>query len=161
MPHFTEDQQARLRALPTAILMVVLVMGGDDPVNALQDMIDRMDFILEVKQAYPDNALIQGIFEDSEIPPRVLHLSSLSDKEAVWRELRLYIEGVSALLGVDTEIREFRAFLVGLAEKLAEDAGVGMFGSDPLIEEAQREYLRTLELQFSLVPSNPIDDTLL
>jgi hypothetical protein len=76
MSHYTEEEQARLVALPTAILLDVLVMSEADPTNALREVIDRLDFILEVKQAYPDNVLIQGMFADTEIPLRVLHLSS-------------------------------------------------------------------------------------
>jgi hypothetical protein len=64
MPHYTEEEQARLVALPTAILMAVLVMSEADPVSALRDVIDRLDFVLEVKQAYPDNVLIQGMFAE-------------------------------------------------------------------------------------------------
>ena len=149
MSQYTVKEQARLVALPTAIIMAVIVMSEADPTNALRDVIDRLDFVLEVKQAYPDNVLIQGTFADTEISLRVLHLSSVSDKEAVWRQLRLYIEKVSALLGVDAESREFRAFLAALVKKLAKDAGKGLFGNDPLMVKAQREYLKTLEQQFS------------
>jgi hypothetical protein len=155
MPDYTGEQQARLIALPGAVLMAVLTMSVPDPEVRLRDVIDGMDFVLEVKQAYPDNTLIQGVFEDTEFPLRVLHLSSLSNKEAAWRALRLYIVEASALLGIDAESREFRAFLVGLVEKLAEDVENGMFGDDPAIVKTQSEYLRTLELQFSILPSNP------
>jgi hypothetical protein len=124
-------------------------------------MIEDMHFVQEVKQAYPDNTLIQGVFEDTEIPLRVLHLSSLSEREAVWRALRLYIEEASATLGVDTESREFRAFLVGLVQKLTKDVEQGLFGDDPVMAKVQRDYLRILEQQFSLVPSHATDDTLL
>jgi hypothetical protein len=148
-------------ALPIAVLMAVLVMSEADPVGALRDLIDQLDFVLEVKQAYPDNVLIQGTFADTELPPRVLHLSSFSDKEAAGHELRLYIEEVGALLGVDTESKEFRAFLTALVKKLAKDIGKGLFGNDPLIVKAQREYLKSLEQQFSHVSSHAKDDSLL
>jgi hypothetical protein len=161
MSQYTEEEQARLVALPTAILIAVLVMSEADPVGALRDMIDQLDFVLEVKQAYPDNVLIQGTFADTEISLRVLHISSFSDKEAVWRELRLYIDEVGALLGVDTESKEFRAFLAALVKKQAKDVGKGLFGNDPLIVKAQREYLKTLEQQFSQASSHAIDDSLL
>jgi len=161
MPHYTEEQQARLMALPGALLLLVLTMNVSDPETRLRDVIEDMNFVQEVKQAYPDNTLIQGVFEDTEIPLRVLRLSSLSDREAVWRALRLYIEEARAPLGVDTESREFRAFLVGLVQKLTEDVEQGLFGNDPVIVKAQRDYLSMLEQQFSLVPSHPIDNTLL
>ncbi len=161
MPHYTEKQQARLMALPGAILLLVLTMCMSEPKTRLRDVIEDMDFVQEVKQAYPDNTLIQGIFEDTKFPLRALHLSSLSDREAVWRALRLYIEEASAPLGVDTESTEFRAFLVGLVKKLAEDVEKGLFGNDPVMVKMQSDYLRTLEIQFSLVPSHLIDNTLL
>ncbi len=161
MPHYTEEQQARLMALPGAIVLLVLTMCVSEPKTRLRDVIEDMDFVQEVKQAYPDNTLIQGIFEDTEFPLRALHLSSLSDREAAWRALRLYIEEASATLGVDTESREFRAFLVGLVNKLAEDVKKGLFGNDPVMVKMQSDYLRTLEIQFSLVPSHLIDNTLL
>jgi len=110
MPHYTAEQQARLMALPGAILLLVLTMCVSEPKTRLRDVIEDMDFVQEVKEAYPDNTLIQGVFEDTEIPLRALHLSSLSDREAAWRALRLYIEEASAPLGVDAESREFRAF---------------------------------------------------
>ncbi len=154
MFHYTEEEQAKLVALPTAILTAVLVMSEADPMNALREMIDQLDFVLEVKQAYPDNALIQGTFADTEIPPRVLRFSSFSEKEATSLELRLYVEEVGALLGVDTESKEFRAFLAALVKKLAKDVGKGLFGNNPLIVKAQREYLKTLEQQFSQVSSD-------
>ena len=68
MSRYTEEEQARLVALPTVILLAVLVMSEADPVSALRDVIDRLDFIPEVKQAYPDNVLIEGMFADTEIP---------------------------------------------------------------------------------------------
>jgi hypothetical protein len=161
MPHYTNEQQARLMALPGALLLLVLTMSVSDPEIRLRDVIEDMNFVLEVKQAYPDNTLIQGVFEDTEIPLRALHLSSHSDREAVWRALRLYIEEASAPLGIDTESTEFRALLVGLVKKLAEDVEKGLFGNDPVIVKVQRDYLRMLEQQFSLVPAHPFDDTLL
>jgi len=161
MPHYTAEQQARLMALPGAILLLVLTMCVSEPKTRLRDVIEDMDFVQEVKEAYPDNTLIQGVFEDAEIPLRALHLSSLSDREAAWRALRLYIEEASAPLGVDAESREFRAFLVGLVNKLAEDVEKGLFGNDPVMVKVQSDYLRMLEQQFSLVPSHPIDNTLL
>src|SRR5438128_6287157 len=150
-----------MMALPGAILLLVLTMCVSEPKTRLRDVIEDMDFVQEVKQAYPDNTLIQGVFEDTEIPLRVLRLSSLSDREAVWRALRLYIEEARAPLGVDTESKEFRAFLVGLVHKLAEDVERGLFGNDPVMVKVQRDYLRMLEQQFSLVPAHPVDDTLL
>ena len=161
MPHYTEEQQAGLMALPGALLLLLLTVSVSEPKTRLRAAIEDMDFIQEVKQAYPDNVLIQGVFEDTEFPLRVLHLSSLSDRDAVWRALRLYIEEASAPLGVDTESTEFRAFLVGLVKKLAEDVEKGLFGNDPVMVKVQSDYLRMLEQQFSLVPSHPIDNTLL
>ena len=161
MTYYTEEQQARLMALPGTLLLLVLTMSESDPKTRLRDVIEDMKFVQEVKQAYPDNTLIQGVFEDTEIPLRVLRLSFLSDREAVWRALRLYIEEARAPLGVDTESREFRAFLVGLVQKLTEDVEQGLFGNDPVMVKVQRDYLSMLEQQFSLVPSHPIDNTLL
>jgi len=161
MTYYTEEQQARLMGLPGALLLLILTMSVSDPVTRLRDVIEDMKFVQEVKQAYPDNTLIQGVFEDTEIPLRVLRLSSLSDREAGWRALRLYIEEASAPLGVDTESTEFRALLVGLVKKLAQDVEQGLFGNDPVMVKVQSDYLRILEQQFSLVPSHPIDNTLL
>jgi hypothetical protein len=148
-------------ALPGALLLLVLTMSVSEPKTRLPDVIEDMNFVQEVKLAYPDNTLIQGVFEDTEFPLRVLRLSSLSDREAVWRALRLYIEEASEPLGVDPESTEFRAFLVGLVKKLAKDVAQGLFGDDPVMVKAQSDYLRMLEQQFSLVPSHPIDNTLL
>jgi hypothetical protein len=161
MPHYSEEQQARLIGLPVALLLLVLTMSVSDPKTSLRDVIEDMNFVREVKQAYPDNTLIQGVFEDTDIPMRALHLSSLSDREEVWRALRLYIDEASAPLGVDIESTEFRAFLVGLVQKLAKDVAKGLFGDDPVLVMVQSDYLRMLEQQFSLVPSDPIDNTLL
>src|SRR6266849_8002444 len=109
MTYYTEEQRTWLMALPGALLLLVLTMSVSDPETRLRAVIEDMDFVQEVKQAYPDNTLIQGVFEDTEIPLRVLRLSFLSDREAVWRALRLYIEEARAPLAVDTESREFRA----------------------------------------------------
>ncbi len=161
MTYYTEEQQARLMALPGALLLLVLTISVSDPETRMRDVIEDMNFVQEVKQAYPDNTLIQGVFEDTDVPLRVLRLSSLSEREAVWRALRLYIEEASAPLGVDTESREFRAFLVGLVHTLAQDIEQGLFGDDPAMVKVQRDYLSMLEQQFSLVPSHPTDNTLL
>ena len=161
MTYYTEEQQARLMALPSALLLLVLTLSVPELETRLRDVIEEMHFVQEVKQAYPDNTLIQGVFEDTEIPMRVLHLSSLSEREAVWRALRLYIEEASAPLGVDTKSREFRAFLVGLVHKLTKDVEQGLFGDDPVMVKVQRDYLHKLGQQFSLVPYHPTDNTLL
>ena len=153
MPHYTEEQQARLMALPGALLLLVLAVSVSEPKARLRDVIEDMHFVQEVKQAYPDNTLIQGMFEDTQIPLRAMHLSSLSDREAVWRALRLYIEEASETLGVDTQSTEFRAFLVVLVKKLAQDVEQGLFGNDPVLVKVQSDYLKILEHQFSRVPS--------
>lgn len=154
MPRYTEEQRARVMALPSAMLMATLVMGAAEPMATLRDVIDEMRYFQEVKEAYPDNVLIQGMFQDAENPLPGLHLSSLSDREAVLHELHQYIEETSALLGNDTEAKEFKAFLAALAEMVAEDVEKGKFGSDPTIEKAQRKYLSTLKQQFILPVSN-------
>jgi hypothetical protein len=157
MPRSTEEQQARLMALPSAMLLATLVMGAADPMATLRDVIDSMRYFREVKEAYPDNALIQGMFQDTKNPLPGLHLSSLADKEAVLRQLHRYIEEASALLGNDSEAKEFKACLAALVEMLAEDVEQGRFGSDQSIEQAQMGYLRTLRQQFSLPLSKPTD----
>ncbi|HEY6410957.1 MAG TPA: hypothetical protein VIY29_26170 [Ktedonobacteraceae bacterium] len=150
MPRYTKEQRARLVALPGAMLMATLVMGTADPVTTLGEVIDGMRYFREVKEAYPDNDLIQGMFQDAKDPLPGLHLLSFSDREAVLLALHQYIEGASTLLGNDTEAKEYKAFLAALAEMLAEDVGKGQFGSDPAIEQAQLKYLSILKQQFSL-----------
>ncbi len=154
MPRYTEEQQARVMALPGAMLMATLVIGAADPMATLRDVIDEMRYFQEVKEAYPDNVLIQGMFQDAENPLPGLYLSSLSDREAVLHELHQYIEETSALLGNDTEAKEFKAFLAALAEMVAEDVEKGKFGSDSTIEQTQKKYLGALKKQFSLPVSN-------
>src|SRR6266849_10328403 len=138
MTYYTEEQRTWLMALPGALLLLVLTMSVSDPETRLRDVIEDMKFVQEVKQAYPDNSLIQGVFEDTEVPLRVLRLSSLSDREAGWRALRLYIEEARAPLGVDTESTEFRALLVSLVHTLAQDVEQGVFGNDPIMVKVQR-----------------------
>ena len=152
MPRYTEEQRARLMALPSAMLTATLVMGVADPVATARDVIDEMRYFREVREAYPDNDLIQGMFQDAENPLPGFHLSSISDREAVLHALHQYIEEASALLGNDTEAKEFKAFLAALTEMVAEDVEKGQFGSDPAIEQVQMKYLKTLKQQFSLPP---------
>ena len=152
MPRYSEEQRDRLMALPSAMLMVTLVMGVADPVATLRDVIDEMRYFREMREAYPGNDLIQGMLQDAENPLPGLHLSSSSDREAVLHALHQYIGEASALLANDTEAKEFKAFLVALVEMVAEDVEKGQFGSDPAIEQAQMEYLKTLKQQFSLLP---------
>jgi hypothetical protein len=159
MPRSTEEQRTRLMALPSAMLMATPLMGAADPMATLRDVIDEMRYFREMKEAYPDKTLIQGMFQDAENPLPGLHLSSISDREAVLHELHQYIEEASALLGNDTEAKEFRAFLAALVQMLAEDVEQGRFGSDPLIEQAQMGYLKALKQQFSLPPPRPTDDS--
>jgi len=61
--------------------LAVLAMGISDPEIGLPDALEGMDFVIEVKQAYSNNVLIQGIFEDTDYSLRVLNLSTRSDKE--------------------------------------------------------------------------------
>lgn len=158
MPLYSQEEQARLVALPSAILLTVCMLNEADPMHTLHKVMDQLGFVQEVKQAYPENDLIQGIFADTELPPRVLHLSSLTEKETVLHELHLYIEQVSALLGSDTECQEFRAFLVALVKKLTKDSGKGPFGTEPLALKRQKEYLKSLEQQFSPVEPRALHD---
>ena len=149
MPHSTREQRARLMALPNAMLLATLVLGPADPMVRLSDLIDEMRYFREVREAYPDNTLIQGMLQDADNPLPGLQLSSLADREAVLHELRQYIEETSALLGNDLEAKEFTACLAALADMIAEDVEQGQFGSDQAIEQAQMKYLRTLQQQFS------------
>ena len=157
MPQYTGEQRARLVALPSAMLAATLVMGVANPVATLGDVIDEMRYFREVREAYPDNDLIQGMFQDSEDPLPGLQLSSISDREAVLHALHQYIEEASGLLGNDTEAKEFKAFLAALTEMVAEDVAKGQFGNDLAIEQAQMKYLKTLKKQFSLPPPKPMN----
>ena len=159
MPRYTEEQRARLMALPSAMLTATLVMGATDPVATVRDVLDEMRYFREMREAYPDNDLIQGMLQDAENPLPGLHLSSSSDREAVLHALHQYIEEAGALLGNDTEAKEFKAFLAALTEMVAEDVEKGQFGSDPAIEQAQMKYLRTLKQQFSLLPPRLMNGT--
>ena len=159
MPRSPEEQRARLMALPSAMLAATLVIGVADPVATLRDVIDEMRYFREVREAYPDNDLIQGMLQDAENPLPGLHLPSISDREAVLHALHQYIEEASAFLGNDTEAKEFKAFLTALTGMVAEDVEKGQFGSDPAIEQAQMEYLRTLKQQFSLLPPRLMNGT--
>jgi hypothetical protein len=158
MPFYTEEQRARLVALPSAMLLATLVMEAVDPMVTLRNVIDEMRYVVEVKQAYPDNALIQGVFQDVENPLPGLDLSFTCEREVILNELRQYIKETSMLLSDDIEAKEFKAFLAVMTEMVAEDVEQGRFGSDPVIEQAQVAYLRTLKQQFSLPPSMPKDD---
>ena len=60
MTYYTEEQQARLMALPGALLLLVLAVGESEPKTRLRDVIEDTHFVGEVKQAYPDNTLISG-----------------------------------------------------------------------------------------------------
>jgi hypothetical protein len=153
MPRSTQEQRARLMALPNAMLLATLVLGPTDPMVRLRDLIDEMRYFREVREAYPDNTLIQGMFQDAENPLPGLQLSSLANREAVLHQVQQYIEETSALLGNDLEAKEFTACLAALADMIAEDVEQGQFGSDPAIEQAQMQYLRTLQQQFSLPPT--------
>jgi len=139
-------------ALPNAMLLATLVLGPADPMVRLRDLIDEMRYFREVIEAYPDNTLIQGMFQDAENPLPGLQLSSLADREAVLHQVQQYIEETSTLLGNDLEAKEFTACLAALAEMIAEDVEQGQFGSDQAIEQAQMKYLRSLQQQFSLPP---------
>src|SRR5437763_16856865 len=103
MPRYTGEQRARLVALPSAMLAATLVIGVADPVATLRDVIDEMRYFREVREAYPDNDLIQGMLQDAENPLPGLHLPSISDREAVLHSLHQYIEEASAFLANDTE----------------------------------------------------------
>jgi len=159
MPRSPEEQRARLMALPSAMLAATLVIGVADPVATLRDVIDEMRYFREVREAYPDNDLIQGMLQDAENPLPGLLLPSISDREAVLHALHQYIEEASAFLGNDTEAKEFKAFLTALTGMVAEDVEKGQFGSDPAIEQAQMEYLRTLKQQFSPLPPKPMNNS--
>lgn len=151
MPFYTEEQWGRLVALPNAMHLGTLVMVTVDPLAALRSMTEEVRFIVEIKRAYPDNALIQGTFQDAENPLPGLDLQIMPDREVALNRLRLYIKETSVLLGNDIEEREFKAFLAVMAEIVVEEVKQGKFGSDPVIQQAQEAYLRTLKGQFSLV----------
>src|SRR5256885_15652193 len=76
MPRYTEEQRARLMALPSAMLTATLVMGATDPVATVRDVLDEMRYFREMREAYPGNDLIQGMLQDAENPLPGLHLSS-------------------------------------------------------------------------------------
>ena len=50
MPRYSEEQRDRLMALPSAMLMVTLVMGVADPVATLRDVIDEMRYFREMRE---------------------------------------------------------------------------------------------------------------
>jgi hypothetical protein len=60
MPHYTEEQQARLMALPGALLLLVLAVSVSDPKTRLRDVIEGMDFVQEVKQVYENDDCTSG-----------------------------------------------------------------------------------------------------
>jgi hypothetical protein len=132
MASYTDEQKSRLMQMPAAVLIGAIVADAGSAVVGVREFMSGEKFITEAGRAYSGNTLIQDMLKNLNLPKleeTVRPIFGLGDIKAVQAECQRMISNGLAVLANDGEANQFKAFLVGLAEKVVNAAGEGFFGN--------------------------------
>lgn len=132
MVTYTDDQKNRIMQMPSAVLLSAMVADKGSAVVGMREFMAGEKFISEASTMYPNNSLVQAMARNSNFPnleQAAKPIFSSKDTNAIRQESQKKIQDGLATLANDNEAREYKAFLVALAEKVTNAAGEGFFGN--------------------------------
>jgi hypothetical protein len=142
MASYSEENLELLMESAATVLMAAVTADRTGPVGYLREMMAAGNYLYEARNRYPNNALVQALFErkmDDEV-----HTVEEGGHEALLDGIAL----VNGQLEHDEEGEEFRAFLLGLAERVVASSRTRWFG--PRVSGSEEAFLAELRSRLGL-----------
>lgn len=157
MTNYTDEQKNSIMQMPAAVLLDAMMADSGSAVVGMREVAAGEKFISEAGSLYPRNALIQHMEENVDLPKLeeiVKHIFAHGDRNAMHAEcLRKIRSGLTVLVN-DDEAREFKAFLLALAEKVVSATGEGFFGNKGAkVSVNEAAYMNQLRQQLGVNPA--------
>jgi hypothetical protein len=121
MSDYTGEQRALLLDAAAEVLIAAVAAERTGPISYFREILAAGRYLYDARRHYRDNALIQDLFNRAEERP--------VDLDEVTREkLLARIDEVGGIVHDDDEGKEFKRFLLELAERVADASRNGLFG---------------------------------
>ncbi len=159
MTSYTEEQRGKIMQMPAAVLLRSMLADANGPIVTMREFLAGETFISNAGKMYPNNALIQYLMNNLNLPTlqkTFQNLFALGDRTAMEKECHQKLLDGLAVLGNDTEASQFKSFLIGVAEQVVSAAGGGLLGtSGPKVSQAEAAYVQQLK-QMLNVPATSL-----
>lgn len=121
MSSYSDEERALLLDAAAEVLIAAVAAERTGPVGYFREILAAGRYLYDARRRYRDNALVQELFGRAE--ERSVELD-----EVTREKLLEHIARVGAIVHDDDEGREFKRFLLELAERVAEASRSGLFG---------------------------------
>ena len=140
---FTAEENELLMGAAARVLLATVAADASGPVAYFEEMTAAGTFLYDARNRYPDNSLVQALFEHGELP-ETMDVEGEVTQESLLED----ISRIDGILPRDREGLEFRQFLYDLAERIAKASRTGWFGKR--ISEGEAAFLRELKERLGL-----------
>ncbi len=135
MSTYLEPDRTRLMDAAAEVLLAAVAADRTGPIAYFREIMAAGRYLYDARRRYRDNALIQELFAHTE--EREVDLGEVTQEKLLAR-----IDEVGRILTNDDEAREFKRFLVELAERVVGASRQGLFGHK--VTENERAFLEEL-----------------
>lgn len=135
MSSYLEPDRTRLMDAAAEVLLAAVAADRTGPIAYFREIMAAGRYLYDARKRYRDNALIQELFAHTE--EREVDLDEVTQEKLLAR-----IDEVGRILTNDDEAREFKRFLVELAERVVGASRQGLFGHK--VTENERAFLEEL-----------------
>lgn len=135
MSTYLEPDRTRLMDAAAEVLLAAVAADRTGPIAYFREIMAAGRYLYDARRRYRDNALIQELFAHTE--EREVDLGEVTQEKLLAR-----IDEVGRILTNDEEAREFKRFLVELAERVVGASRQGLFGHK--VTENERAFLEEL-----------------
>lgn len=135
MSTYLEPDRTRLMDAAAEVLLAAVAADRTGPIAYFREIMAAGRYLYDARKRYRDNALIQELFAHTE--EREVDLGEVTQEKLLAR-----IDEVGRILTNDDEAREFKRFLVELAERVVGASRQGLFGHK--VTENERAFLEEL-----------------
>lgn len=121
MSDYSDDQRALLLDAAAEVLIAAVAAERTGPIGYFREILAAGRYLYDARRRYRDNALVQQLFSHAE--ERSVDLDEVTREKLLSR-----LAEVGEIVHDDDEGREFKRFLLELAERVAEASRSGLFG---------------------------------
>ncbi|GAC1366270.1 MAG: hypothetical protein NVS2B12_06130 [Ktedonobacteraceae bacterium] len=153
MAQYTREQLIRLTVLSSDVVMATLLIDETDRVGLMREFHNATKFIEDTKEMYPQNVLIQNMATSIDASMQDIRSYNLTQRRTVENAYRQRINEAVRLLNNDAETLEYKHALLELAQKVAEAAGHGIFGTGEKVSKEEKDFLQALRRTLGIAPA--------
>ncbi len=156
MTNYTDEQRNAIMEMPPAVLQSAMVADPGSKVANMREFFSGEKFISEAASTYPRNGLILYMLKNVNLPrvdEGIKHMFSLGNPAAMQSECQRKIDDGLAVIANDEEGRQFKVFLLHLAENVVNAAADGFFGNQgDKVSPKEAAYVEQLKQKLGVAP---------